>query len=376
VTRRLGILGSTGSIGTQTLDVVRQFPDEFDVAALSTHTNVEVLRKQVDEFEPDAYAISDPETASEQSWGETDETLRSLARNNLDILMVSVVGMAGLLPTLDALDASTDVALASKEAMVVGGELIREAEQRTEGRILPVDSEHHAVFQLLRGEDIESVRRIYLTASGGPFLDRDREDLAGVTPSEALDHPNWDMGPKITIDSATMMNKGLELIEAKYLFDLDPDQVQAVIHPQSKVHALVEFKDRSVKAHMSEPDMRQSIQSALFHPDRRSGFIDALDFTETVSLRFDPINRDRFPAYKLARRALREGGTATTVLNAANDEAVRAFLETEIDFLEIPEIVNECLEAAEFDDEMTIDRTLEADRWARDRAKTIMGSRT
>ncbi len=370
--RRLGILGSTGSIGTQTLDVVRESPSEFDVAVLSTHTNTERLQQQINEFNPDHVAVSDPETKVRDDW-KNGETLRSLARKDLDILMVSVNGMAGLLPTLDALENGVLVALANKEAMVVGGGVIRETERRTEGRILPVDSEHHAVFQLLKHEDPENVETVYLTASGGPFLDRDRDELHDISPSEALDHPNWEMGQKITVDSATMMNKGLELIEAKYLFDLSADQLRAVVHPQSKVHALVEFVDRSIKAHMSEPDMRQTIQSALFHPERRSGVVDSLDFSVPVSMDFEPIDLDRFPAYALARRALEEGRTSTAVLNAANAEAVRAFLDGRIGFLDIPRVVEKCLGRADFGGDVSIDRVFEEDRWARDEARRIVG---
>jgi 1-deoxy-D-xylulose-5-phosphate reductoisomerase len=372
VTRRIGILGSTGSIGTQTLDVVRHFPDEFDVVALSTHTNTKKLKQQAEEFDVDCLAVSDPETAKNEAGIDTEESLRTIARKKLDILVVSVVGMAGLLPTLDALEEGTVVALASKEALVVGGELIRRAEKEHDGRILPLDSEHHAVFQLLRDENKQTVDSVYLTASGGPFLDRSRDSLQDIAPEEALDHPNWDMGPKITIDSATMMNKGLEVIEAKYLFDLEPESVGAVVHTQSTVHALVEFTDKSVKAHMSQPDMRQSIQSALFHPERRTGVIEALDFGSSFSLDFEPIDSDRFPAFRLANRALSEGGSSPTVLNAANAEAVRGFLDGQIAFLDIVEVVRECLEDHPFDREVSVDRVLEADRWTRERARTIM----
>lgn len=369
MTRRIGLLGSTGSVGTQTLDVVRNFPEELEVAALSTHTRTDRLEEQVEEFDPEAVGVSDPGTAVREDWLEGSESLRTLARMDLDVLVVAVTGMAGLLPTLDALGEGTVVALASKEAMVVGGPLVRRAEETSRGRVVPLDSEHHAVFQLLRGEDAGSVERVFLTASGGPFRDRSRSELDGVTPEEALDHPNWEMGNKITVDSATMMNTGLELIEAKYLFDLEFDQLDALLHRQSLVHALLEFNDASVKAQMGRPDMRQSIQSALLHPERRSGPVESLNFSEALALNFEPVDGERFPAFALAREALESGGYAPAVLNAANSEAVRAFLNERLAFLEIPAVIEICLEENAFSGEVTLDGVLEADEWARDRAR-------
>jgi len=283
--------------------------------------------------------------------------------------VVAVTGMAGLLPTLDALEEDTSVALASKEAMVVGGSLVKDIERRSRGQVLPLDSEHHAVYQLLRGETPEAVRNIYLTASGGPFRHHDRDDLEGITPEQALDHPNWDMGAKITVDSATMMNKGLELIEAKYFFDLDHDQLKAVVHPQSRVHALVEFVDESLKAQMSEPDMRHSIQSVLLQGNRRAGPVESLDLSSGLNLEFEPVDPERYPAFKLAREALKIGGTAPTVLNAANSEAVRSFLAGDLAFLDIPRVVQKCLSNKDFDHEVTLDRILDVDERTRKEAR-------
>lgn len=345
--KKIGLLGSTGSIGTQTLDVVRNFDEQFNVVALSSHTNISLLRDQVQEFEPEYVAVSDPSTNYDNTGRVSVESLDVIARKELDLLVVAVSGMAGLLPTLEALKNDTMVALASKEAIVVGGPLIRDAETESRASVIPVDSEHHAVFQLMRGENKKSVKKIFLTASGGPFRNRSRDELEGISPQEALDHPNWSMGSKITIDSATMMNKGLELIEAHFLFDLEPDRLGAVIHPESKVHSLVEFCDGSVKAQLSKADMRLPIQSALFHPERKTGIIPSLDFGDKISLEFLPVELERFPAFRLAKNALKEGGTAPIVLNAANTVAVKSFLDGAIEFTRIPEVANELMSSHE-----------------------------
>lgn len=372
MTLRVGVLGSTGSVGSQTLDVIRNFPDEFNVVALSTHTRTDILREQIEEFQPEAIGVSDPQTATEEEWLDGADSLQKLARMDLDLLVVAVTGMAGLLPTLEALKEDTSVALASKEAMVVGGSLVTDAERSSRGQVLPLDSEHHAVYQLLRGETLESVETVYLTASGGPFRDRAREELGGISPEQALDHPNWDMGPKITVDSATMMNKGLELIEAKHFFDLQPDQLQAVIHPQSTVHALVEFVDASLKAQMSRPDMRYSIQSVLMEGTRKTGPVDCLDLSESLTLDFNPVDSERFPNYNLAREAMDLGGLAPTVLNAANSEAVRSFLNGEISFLDITQVIERCLLKESDNGEVTLDRILDVDERTRERARKVI----
>lgn len=365
MSRRLGVLGSTGSVGRQTLDVVRRFPNAFDVVALSTHTSVQRLQQQAREFDPDALAVTHPEvSAPEGTWSGSD-ALQRMAEMELDCLVLAVVGVAGLEPCLTALDRGTTVALANKEVLVTAGELVRSRTESGEGRLLPVDSEHSGLFQLLRGEDPASVKRVVLTASGGPFRDRDRGELDRVTPEEALDHPNWDMGPKITVDSATLMNKGLEVIEACHLLGLEPGQVEALIHPQSAVHALVEYRDHSTVAQCGTPDMKLPIQYALFYPERREAVIAPLSLDEPFSWDFEPIDTDRFPAYGLARRALEEGGSYPAALNAANEEVVGAFLEGRIAFTDIPTYLRRCLEAHRDQGGRDLDGLLEADRWAR-----------
>lgn len=369
MTRRIGILGSTGSIGTQTLEVVRQYPDQFDVAALSTHQSVDHLMKQAKQFRPDKLGVV-ADTPCPRSCLTGEQALNEIARMDLDLLVVSVVGTIGLQPSLTALRNGTSVGLATKEVMVAGGPLINEARDGG-GSLIPLDSEHHAVHQLLRSEPREEIKTIILTASGGPFRDREG-DLSNVTPEEALDHPNWDMGPKITIDSATMMNKGLELIEARYLFDFEPDRVRAIIHPQSTVHALVEFRDHSTQAHLSVPDMKLTLQSALFHPDRRSAVVDALPFEDRMTLEFEPVDFGQFPAYALARDAMKSGGGAPAVLNAANEVAVEAFLEREIAFTDIPKLVEDTLGALGDEDPTSYDAIRSLETEARDRARAWM----
>lgn len=369
MSRRIGILGSTGSIGTQTLDVVRSFPDEFDVAALSTHQSVTALKEQAREFEPEVLAATDGESCPDE-WKHGEAGLEAIAGMDLDLLVVSVVGTIGLKPCLTALRNGTDVGLATKEVMVAGGPLVNEARDGG-GQLLPLDSEHHALDQLLRKESLDEVKRLILTASGGPFRDRDG-DLSGVTPEEALDHPNWNMGPKITIDSATMMNKGLELIEARYLFDFSPEKIQALVHPQSTVHALVEFRDHSAQAHLSVPDMKLTLQSALFHPERRDAVVDPLPLEDAISLDFYPVDTDRYPAYSLARRAMREGGGAPAVLNAANEVAVEAFLDERIRFTDIPRVVEDCLDGIDCEDVESCEGIRSLEESARNRADSIM----
>lgn len=372
MTRRIGLLGSTGSIGTQALEVIRHFSSDFDVVALTTHTDTKTLSRQVEEFNPGFVGVTGSDVSVSGDWIQDPECLRRFARLDLDLLVVAVAGPAGLRPTLDALQEGTDVALASKEAIVVGGPILRQTEKESFAELIPIDSEHHGVMQVLRGEDKESVRKVYLTASGGPFLDRDREKLKAVSPDEALQHPNWNMGEKITIDSATLMNKGLEIIEASYLFELDEDQIESLIHPQSKVHALVEFNDYSLKAQLSVPDMRQTLQSALYHPDRHRGLGKRLQLREEFSLDFRPVDPDRFPAYELALQALSEGGLAPTVLNAANTRAVKEFLRGELEFVEIPAVVEQCLRDHPFEGDVTLDRIRKADRWAQKTAQTVI----
>ncbi|MFB6344274.1 MAG: 1-deoxy-D-xylulose-5-phosphate reductoisomerase [bacterium] len=372
MTRRIAVLGSTGSIGTQTLEVVRAFPDEFEVVALTTHHSVEALRQQADEFDPDFLGVSG-NVECPDDWKQGEAALERAARMELDLLVLAVVGTAGLKPCLTALKRGTDVGLATKEVMVSGGPLVNKA-RRDGGNLIPLDSEHHALADLLAGEPENEVKTLILTASGGPFRTREG-DLSNVSPEEALDHPNWDMGPKITIDSATMMNKGLEVIEAKHLFECEPDQIKALIHPESTVHALVEFQDHSVQAHLSVPDMRLTLQSALFHPHRREAVVEAVPFEEGLTLNFEPVDPDQFPAYALARRAMEAGGGAPAILNTANKVAVEAFLEERISFEDIARVVEECLNDLERESNLTYEaiRRLESD--TRKKAEAIVSKK-
>jgi 1-deoxy-D-xylulose-5-phosphate reductoisomerase len=289
------------------------------------------------------------------------EALDEIAGMDLDILVLSVVGAAGLSPCITALKVGTTVALANKEVLVVAGELISKLESESEGRLIPVDSEHSALFQILNGEKIEEVLKVIITASGGPFRSWSLEELKDVTPEQALDHPNWDMGVKVTIDSATMMNKGLEVIEACYLFGLEPDQVGAVVHPQSSVHGFVCFQDNSLLAQCAAPDMRLPIQYAMFYPNRRRAVVEAIDLSQPFSWGFEPVDSNRFPAFALARRALAEGKTYPAVLNAANEIAVQAFLAGDIGFMQIPELVEMALDNHSPSDPLELTNLLSVD---------------
>ena len=375
--RRLAILGATGSIGTQTLDVVRLFPDRFDVRVLTCGRNVERLVEQVQEFRPACVAVGSPERAEafrealpadapdvELHVG-TDGLCEAATRSDVDVVMAAVVGFAGLRPVLGALEAGKRVALANKETLVVGGALVRQALEQGSGQLFPVDSEHSAIFQCLAGESDRSVEDLVLTASGGPFWDRPAETFGEVTVEEALDHPNWSMGAKITIDSATMMNKGLEVIEAKWLFDVPVDRIQVLVHPQSIVHSMVSFTDGAVKAQLGVPDMKVPIQYALSYPARWAAPHERLDWGELSRLDFERPNRDKFPCLQLAYDALHAGGTAPALLNAANEVAVERFLNEQIGFTDIPRAVDRALEELPVHANPTLDDLVAADEEAR-----------
>ena len=351
--RGLSILGSTGSIGTQTLDVIRLFPDRFQIRALTAGGNVELLAEQAREFRPDCVAIGDEGRA-----GELRDALSGLgievragepglceaaSRADVDVVVAAVVGFAGLAPVVEALRAGKQVALANKETLVVAGALINAILEKTEGTLLPVDSEHSAIFQCLAGESERCVEQVVLTASGGPFRTRAADTFSDITVEEALDHPNWSMGAKITIDSATMMNKGLEVIEAKWLFNLAVDQIEVLVHPQSIVHSMVAFTDGSVKAQLGVPDMKVPIQYALSYPARWPAPHERLDWSEITRLDFETPDTDKFPCLRLAFEALEIGGTAPAVLNAANEQAVSLFLNEEIRFTDIPRAIEDAL---------------------------------
>ncbi len=349
----LAILGSTGSIGTQTLDVVREHRDRFCVRSLTTNRNVDLLERQINEFEPEAVVIQNEQAAEEGSrrfgnqttvlCGE-DACVDVVTKDEVDIVMSAMVGFAGLRPTIEAARAGKQIALANKETLVVAGHLINKAIAESKATLLPVDSEHSAVFQSLVGEEISSLTKIILTASGGPFRQKPIEEFDQITPERALKHPNWEMGAKITIDSATMMNKGLEVIEASRLFHLDAEKITVVVHPESIIHSMVLFTDGSIKAQLSLPDMRMPIRYALGWPERIAGEFEQLDLAAVGSLNFEKPDMSRFPCLGLAYESLERDGTAPTILNAANEIAVSAFLEKRIGFTDIPRLITEGLE--------------------------------
>lgn len=351
--RNIAILGSTGSVGTQALDVVRAFPDLLQVSVLTAGSNVDLLIAQAREFKPTAVIIT-----NESVYGQLKESLsdldirvlsgvEALAETmelpEIDVVLNAIVGAAGLKPTVVAIKHGKDIALANKETLVVAGELIMGLATENQVRILPVDSEHSAIFQCLVGEDHNPIEKIYLTASGGPFRGKDRGFLADVTKAQALKHPNWVMGAKITIDSASLMNKGLEVIEAKWLFDLAVDQIDVIVHPQSIVHSIVQFEDGSMKAQMGVPDMKLPIQNALTYPYRKQNNFERFNFLNYPTLSFEPADMETFRNLELAYSVLKEGGDRPCVLNAANEVAVDAFLREEISFLGMSDLIEATL---------------------------------
>jgi 1-deoxy-D-xylulose-5-phosphate reductoisomerase len=383
--RRVVILGSTGSIGTQALDVIRHTHDRFQVVGLAAASNHELLVGQIREFMPPVVAVSDETAANELHAGLAGlrsvemvvgaEAAEQLARElDADIVLNAMVGAVGLPPTLAALQSGKTLALANKESLIVGGELVMDLVKGEPERLVPVDSEHAALAQCLRGESREDLRRVVITASGGPFRGWTREELAKASVKEALAHPTWKMGPKITIDSATLMNKGLEVIEAHFLFGLDYSQIDVVVHPESVVHGIAEFGDGSMVAQLSKPDMRLPIQLALAYPERLPAGIEPLDLATVGSLTFEPVDREAFTALDLCFKAGRLGSTFPAVLNAANEVAVMAFLEAKIAMTGIPDVVERVLddhEPASVVSVVTLDR---ADAWARRRAAEIIDS--
>lgn len=373
----ISILGSTGSIGTQTLDVVKKNKDML-VYGLTTNSNIELLEEQIDIFKPQKVAVMDKDKAIElanrlKNNGLNIEVLNGIdglieiaTLPEVDTVVTSVVGMIGLIPTLKAIESGKNIALANKETLVTAGEIVMDAANKKGVTILPVDSEHSAIFQCLQGNKKESVEKIILTASGGPFRSKPKDYLNNVTVEEALAHPNWDMGKKISIDSATMMNKGLEVIEAKWLFDLDIKQIDVIVHPQSIIHSMVEFKDASIMAQLGQPDMRGPIQYALTYPDRYESDIKRLDFTKCQDLTFEKADYEKFPCLQYAFDAIKIGGTMPAVLNAANEVAVEAFLNRKILFTDIGEIIHDTMKNHICINEPTLEQILESDSWARE----------
>ena len=385
--KRIALLGATGSIGTQALDVIRAHPARFAVAALSAQSNAELLIAQAREFRPAVVVIgyeskyatvktalaNQPETEVVAGAAALTE---AAARPDSDLVLTAMVGYAGLLPTVAAIRAGKDIALANKETLVVAGQLITQLVKQHGVRLLPVDSEHSAIFQCLVGEEQNPVEKIILTASGGPFRGRTAAALATVTKAQALKHPNWDMGAKITIDSASLMNKGLEVIEAKWLFGLTDEQIEVVVHPQSIVHSLVQFRDGSLKAQLGLPDMKLPIQYALGYPERLPSAFPRFSFLDYPQLTFEPADTATFRNLPLAFAAMRRGGNAPCVLNAANEVAVAAFLRDEVGFLEMSDLVESCLTKVSYLAAPSLDDYVATDRETRRVARELVGSGT
>ena len=352
--KRIAILGSTGSIGTQTLEIVRDNPD-LQVVGLAAGGNVDLLEKQVREFHPRLVSLQSEAACKElrirladmdvQIVPDMDGLLAVAEMEDSEILVTAIVGMIGIRPTIAAIKKGKDIALANKETLVTAGHIIMPLAAKMGVSIFPVDSEHSAIFQSLQGENKDRISKLLITASGGPFRGRTRQELNWVQPEEALKHPNWSMGHKITIDSATLVNKGLEVMEAKWLFDVDLDQIQVVVHPQSIIHSMVEYVDGGIIAQLGTPDMKLPIQYALFYPDRRPMAGKRVDFYALGSITFEKPDMETFAGLKLAMRAAAEGGSMPTVFNAANEKAVSLFLNRKIQFLQIPEVIELCMDA-------------------------------
>ena len=371
------LLGSTGSIGTSTIKVARDLPDHLRLLGLAAGNNSQLLLEQTRQFQPAAISIHDPSKASQlrEALGTTVEVcsgaeglLRLATLPAADIVLIAIVGTAGLQPALAAIRAGKDIAVASKEILVMAGEIVMREARKYGVRVLAVDSEHSAIFQCLDGRPASAVRNLWLTASGGPFRQTPQSEFAGITVERALKHPSWVMGTKITIDSATLFNKGLEMIEARWLFGIDMDRVQVLVHPQSIVHSMVEFVDGCLLAQLSTPDMCLPIQYALTYPERVGSDRVQTDFTRIGTLTFEAPDGERFPALALARRAGEVGGTLPAVLNAANEVAVAAFVNRQIAFPEITETVRRVMDAHVVEAHPTLERILAADAWARQKA--------
>ena len=380
IMKKIFILGSTGSIGVNTLNVLRNFPDKFTVSALTVNSNSDLLLQQTHEFHPEYVVVKEEEPANKIKELLPAGCKLLIGNNGLvnaaieadyDIFVGAMVGFAGLAPTLEAIKRGKRIALANKETLVVAGEVVKKHCLESGAQIIPVDSEHSAIFQCLVGESISEVEKLILTASGGPFLNKDKSSFENATVDEALNHPNWEMGNKITIDSATMMNKGLEVIEALWLFDLPTDKIEVVIHPQSIIHSMVQFKDGSIKAQMGLPDMKLPIQYALSYPERFENDYERTNLPKIGTLNFYKPNLNKFECLKLAFDALEIGGTAPCVINAANEIAVERFLNREIKFSHIPVLISRALEKIENNNSTSIDTIFDCDRETREFVKTL-----
>ena len=371
--KSIGILGSTGSIVTQTLEVIDARPGKFQIKYLTSNQNTELLGVQAIKYNPDTVCIANEEKSDDLEiilagtniniTSGRNALLEAAGRNDVNLVMNGLVGAIGMEPTIEAVKAGVDVALSNKESMVMAGGIINELLKKHSGNLFPVDSEHSAIWQCLTGEKNDQVKCIILTGSGGPFRTKPKEEFSLITREEALQHPNWDMGNKITIDSATMMNKGLEVIEAHWLFNLNADQIDIVVHPQSIIHSMVEFVDGSVKAQLGVPDMKLPIQYALTYPDHYSTDWENLDLTAIGRLTFEKPDFEKFPCIQLAYDALEKGGTFPVVLNVANDEVVSAFLNDHIPFIQIPQLIAEALDQHEFIENPDLETISEISQW-------------
>ncbi|MBQ1941371.1 MAG: 1-deoxy-D-xylulose-5-phosphate reductoisomerase [Selenomonadaceae bacterium] len=372
--KNLVVLGSTGSIGTQTLDVVRANPDLFHVSVLVANRSDELLEQQINEFQPEVAVLSDKEAAQHlknrysgktKIYGGREAVIEAAVYPEADTVVTSLMGFAGLEPTMAALEAHKDIALANKETLVVAGELVMAKAKEMGCAILPVDSEHCALFQCLQGNDRKAVEKLILTASGGPFRGKKAHELTNVTKADVLAHPTWNMGQKITVDSASLVNKGLEVIEARWLYDVSYDQIQVVVHPQSIVHSMVQYVDGTVMAQLGCTDMRLPIQYALTYPERVESKFPRVDFAKLAHLTFQEPDMETFRGLKLAFEAGRTGGTLPCIMNGANEVAVEAFLKGQAGFLQIYELIEAAMEAGKVEYKPSLEQLLEADKWAR-----------
>ena len=380
--KQIAILGSTGSIGTQALDVITQHPDKFEVYALTANNNIDLLIEQAIKFTPEVVVIANDnnyliikealQSYPIKVWSGIDAISDVVQNNHIDIVLAAMVGFSGLKPTISALKAGKTVALANKETLVVAGEHIIKLALKNRAPILPVDSEHSAIFQCLNGEDLNRVNKIWLTASGGPFRNFSIDQLQNVTKEQALNHPSWNMGAKVTIDSSTLMNKGFEMIEAKWLFDIDPSHIEVVVHPQSIVHSMVEFEDTSVMAQMGVPDMRVPIQYAFSFPQRLKSDFERTNFLQLSNLTFEEPNLDIFKNLSYAYNAINQGGNMPCILNAANEIAVEKFLEDKVSFLGMSDVLEQTMQKVSFIKSPTLDDYFETDFEARKVAADII----
>ncbi len=379
--KNIAVLGSTGSIGTQTLEVVRRNPELFHISVLAANSRDELFEQQIREFEPELAVLADEAaylrlksrySGKNQLAGGRQAFIDAAAFDGVDTVVTSMMGFAGLEPTMKALDAKKNIALANKETLVVAGEIVTRRAKEQGVKILPVDSEHCAFFQCLQGEKMDSIEKLLLTCSGGPFRGKQRADLVGATKEQVLAHPTWNMGQKITVDSASLVNKGLEVIEAKWLYDVSYDQIQVVVHPQSIVHSMVQFRDGAVIAQLGSTDMKLPIQYALTYPDRVQSSFDRLDFWQMKDLTFSQPDTETFKGLKFAYEAGAMGGSMPCVFNAANEVAVGAFLKDEIKFLDIYDIIEETMLKRECIVEPTLEELFAEDAWAREFARGLL----